>query len=234
MSYEKTIICFANSRKMSGRCVAGREFSGGTVGDWIRPVSSRGTEEVSEEERGYQDGRDPRVLDVIRIQFLEARPHGWQQENHLLDDRTYWGFLRRATWSELESAVQPLRGPLWKNGDSSYYGVNDRVSETVAQTFSSSLCLIQPSNLRLIVATEGAEFGDAPRRKVRADFSYDGEPYRIAVTDPVTTRECLAMADGEHKLNDAYLCVSLGEPWKGEAYKLVAAVITSARLWSGT
>jgi hypothetical protein len=47
----KRIICLANSRKLSGRCLAGREFVDGCAGDWIRPVSSREHEEVSERER---------------------------------------------------------------------------------------------------------------------------------------------------------------------------------------
>lgn len=77
MGVVKRIVCLANSRKMQGRCVAGRELHGDIAGPWIRPISDRPTEEVSEWERQYQDGSDPRVLDVIDVPLIEARPKGY-------------------------------------------------------------------------------------------------------------------------------------------------------------
>ena len=98
----KRIVCLANSRKWSGRCVAGREISaGGYPGPWVRPVSDREHEEVSEHERQYQDGSEPRVLDVIEVPVLEARPSGFQRENWLLDPNRYWQLVRRLTPSDL-------------------------------------------------------------------------------------------------------------------------------------
>lgn len=79
------IVCLANSRKLYGRCIAGKEVGGEHAGRWVRPVSNRLHEEVSENERQYEDGSDPEVLDIIEIPMVSAKPHGYQQENWLLD-----------------------------------------------------------------------------------------------------------------------------------------------------
>ncbi len=85
MATVKRIVCLANSRKLNGRCVAGVELSGGERVGWIRPVSAREHGEVSEYERQYEDGSDPRVLDIMDVPLLETLPKGCQQENWLLD-----------------------------------------------------------------------------------------------------------------------------------------------------
>ena len=48
----KRIVCFANARKLVGRCTAGREWLNGEgIGRWIRTVSDRQNGDVSEYER---------------------------------------------------------------------------------------------------------------------------------------------------------------------------------------
>jgi len=223
MGIAKRIACLANSRKMQGRCVAGREWNAGVVGSWIRPVSDRPTEEVSEYERQYQDGSDPRVLDIIQVPLIEARPKDYQQENWLLDPRLYWVKVGTLAWERLFN-LQDRRGPLWINGNSSYNGLNDRIPLAQAIELRSSLKLIHVRNLELKVFAPGEAFGNTKRR-VQARFAFDGMDYWLWVTDPIVERQYLAGSDGEYAVGEAYLTVSIGEPYQDYCYKLVATVI---------
>jgi hypothetical protein len=224
-NYSKTILCLANSRKISGRCIAGRELIDGKLGAWVRPVSNRKSAELSEEERWFENGRDPQVLDIIRVPMIEPRPHLFQIENHLIDADYYWSLEGRATWRQAHAAVDGNGKPLWHNGSSSYNGVNDRVAEVQAIPKDGSLRLIEVTDLRVCVALEGAEFGNG-KRKVRGRFTHDGVGHYLSITDPLVERRYLSGEDGVFPLDHALLCISLGEPFNDWAYKLIAAVIT--------
>src|SRR5215469_11888402 len=99
VNYRKTILCLANSRKISGRCVAGKEIENEQIGGWVRPVSGRPNAELSEYDRRYENGTDPKILDIVRIPMIEPRPHAFQTENHLIDENVYWTLVGRGGWS---------------------------------------------------------------------------------------------------------------------------------------
>lgn len=223
----KRMLCLANSRKLSGRCVAGIELTGSNLAaGWLRPVSVRVHEEVSEYERQYEDGSDPRVLDIIDVPLLEPRPNAYQQENWLLDPDCYWRKEGTTDAASLSDLVTPP-GPLWINGEHSYHGVNDRIPLEVANGLASSLALIRVDGLRLHVFAPGEAFGNAKRR-VHGEFSHAGARYRLWVTDPRYEREYLAQPDGVYPLGPCFLTISLGEPFDDMVYKLVAGVIPDA------
>ncbi len=223
MPVTKRIVCLAMSRKHSGRCVAGREVEGSSAGQWIRPVSDRPNEEVSEYERQYEDGRDPRVLDVIEVPLLAPRPKGYQSENWLLDPESYWKKVGQLEAKYLDDYLAPV-GPLWTDGASTFHGMNNQISLDDAETLDSSLALVRVSGIDLKVFVPGAKFGDSKRR-VDASFNHAGVPYRLRITDPEFERRFLAQPNGEYELGPCYLTVSIGEPFKGDVYKLIAAII---------
>lgn len=167
----KRIVCLANSRKLNGRCLAGRELEGNKPLGWIRPVSAREHQEVSERERQYQDGSDPAVLDVIDVPVLHGVPETFQQENWLLDPEYYWVKTGTAGWDSLESLLDPV-GPLWVDGHSTFNGHNDKIPEDIAETLLSSLKLVRVVGLRLRVFSPSAAFGDA-KRPTPADYALD-------------------------------------------------------------
>jgi hypothetical protein len=227
MPYKKMIVCLANSRKMSGRCLAGKEVDKNqSFTDWIRPVSDRASQEISEEERRFKNGTDPKLLDIIQIEMLAPQPHGHQSENHLIDASQDWVRLGSADWKSIQKAIDHVE-TLWVNGSHSYNGLNDRVPDGQAANLKGSLLLIKPQNLVLSVAVEGGQYR---KRKVRGQFEHNGERYIVAVTDPVIERRFLLKEDGNYNVGEALLCVSLGEAYQGYCYKLIAAVITPEEL----
>jgi hypothetical protein len=227
MAIVKRLLCLANSRKLHGRCVAGIEIDGGQRSGWIRPVSARQHEEVSEYERQYRDGSDPRVLDIVDVPLLGARPKDYQRENWLLDPEEYWRKVGRASWSDTERLVDPP-APLWINGYSSRNGCNDRIPLAQSTQLTSSLCLVRVERLTLSVFRPGEAFGDLKRR-VQGRFMHHGSEYRLWVTDPVYERDYLLKADGAYVVGESLLTVSLGEPYNDYCYKLVAAIIEKAK-----
>lgn len=226
MSTTKRLVCLANSRKLHGRCVAGREWNGTEAGGWIRPVSARDGGEVSEYERQYEDGSDPQVLDVIDVPVLESQPKEYQTENWLLDPKCYWEKAGRLSTSDLAALTDPVT-PLWVDGHSTYNGLNDKVPLAVARSVAGSLRLLRVGRLRLIVSRPGEAFGN-DKRRVQGRFRHAGREYALWVTDPGWERTYLAKLNGTYDVGGCYLTISLGEPYGDACYKLIAAVIPAA------
>jgi hypothetical protein len=227
-TYSVEIVCLANSRKISGRCVAGKIIAGPELGRWVRPVSSRPSAELSEDDRRFKDGTDPKLLDVVSIPMVKLLPHGFQIENELIDDRFYWSKRGTMDWGGLQPLLDRVPGPLWENRSSGSNGQRDRVAESradeVVAAFGGSLSLVQVDDLVISVAVEVAAFNNA-KRKVRGTFSLSGHRYTLAITDVIVERAYLRLPDGGHDVGNAVLCLSLGEPFYGYAYKLIAAVL---------
>jgi hypothetical protein len=93
-----------------------------------------------------------------------------------------------------------------------------------AERLNNSLYQLYVRSIAVRVFAPGEAFGN-PKRRVQAIFSHRGIEYRLWVTDAPVEREFLATADGEYRLGEAYVTVSLAEPHEdGYCYKLVAAI----------
>ena len=225
----ETIVCLANSRKISGRCVAGKRTGDNS---WFRPISNRAGHEISELDRRYSDGKTAQLLDVIEIPCIEERPHGHQSENVLIDDRFYWEKKGNASWDDVLELVDPA-ADLWANGFSAYYNRNNRVPDGLIDEDDGSLRLIELDEMVLHAGPKAPDFGDM-KPIVRASFNYRGQHYKLDVTDPEYERACLEKGAGEYRIPSVVACISLSEPHTNQngetfAYKLVASIITRER-----
>ncbi len=219
----KNIVCLANSRKMAGRCIAGKETSEEAhSGNWIRPVSSRENESVSERERCYADGNEPQLLDIIELSLLGHKPKGYQQENWLLNTSRQWRKTGRFTWDDLSKLADPA-APLWTNGFNSRGGENDQVPVDIAAAHDTSLRLVRVDDLTVIVSEPSRPSANYPI--LRGRFSHGGDTYCFRITDPVSESGSVNLPYREYSVGERYLTVSLGEPFEGNAYKLIAAII---------
>jgi hypothetical protein len=229
MNYSKRIVCLANSKKPGGRCVAGKEVVQDGYGGWVRPVSTRPSAEINLEERQFENGREPQILDVIEVPMLAPVPRVHQTENHMIDAEAYWVNIGVVTWQTL-THLTDTPPSLWANGDSTFHGRNDRMTQATASQYQTSLTLIEPSDITIRVLTPGAAFGN-PKRRARARFTYHDTHYDFMVTDPVAESAFLARPNGEYTIDEAYFCVSVAEAHTdGYCYKLVATIISEGTL----
>lgn len=222
-TYVKKVVCLANSRKLNGRCVAGKEIASNRVQGWVRPVSGRPSGELELTERWYGQMPEVAVGDIFLISLCGHKPHAYQPENELIDTKKYLGYQGKATMEQLGQCIDRFTGPLWINGPSTRYGVHDYILEAEAPSLGSSLKFIEVSDLSITVEEEWPGYGNP--RSARGHFSINGHKYALKITDPLVEAEFLKQADGNYSVGHALLCVSLGEARDGQTYKLIASVI---------
>lgn len=218
----RRIVCLANSRKYSGRCIAGKELLPDGFGGWLRLVSGSETGELSMKEITLQDGSMPELLDILAIHTGKGASHSYQSENVLAGD---------SLWMKKGKVTPALLGrlcddpeDLWINGFSSLSGINDRIPLRLAeQNVASSLLFIAVERLCMILGMNARGL-----KRILAEFTYHSVQYRFAVTDPVMEDKYMRMDIGRYPVEntDNYVTVSISEPFNDFCYKLVAAIIS--------
>lgn len=218
--FYKDIICLANSRKMQGRCVAGKDIS---TKEWVRPISNREYEELSVAEIRLKGKHSLNLLDIVRIPCKTKKPSKHQPENILIDDGS-WEKVDEFDPKLLDSICDHPKS-LWLLGEH-----DDRVPIEYFDKIKSesSLFLIKPSGLFLRRA-DYTDLNGVTKRKLRAIFSYNGKQYNFGITDPLVESEYRNKPESDYRISGGklYLCVSLGEPapWDKCCYKFVAGLI---------
>jgi len=197
------IVILANSRKLRGRCVAGKD----SKGNWIRLVKH------VHDPIPLAEATALGMLKVFEVDGIINRPSAefnYHTENSSYGKIKLLGGLDRA---ELDRFVD----------DVAYiFGTGKQVSEVEAQKLDYSILFVKVTNLRIYYKSSGNY-----RDKLRGQFSYRGVLYTdIAVTDSlVEERLSNRRAPYSEVHAEAYITVSIGEIFNGNAYKLIAGVV---------
>ena len=214
------ILILAISRKPPYRCVAGVEvLPDGNYGDWIRPVDSNFDDAIRQRTLAEdQNGNPIKKLGVYNIEFTAQVPWEYQIENKEITG-SMWTHTGNVHKRQLEN-ISTIDALPWVNGYSSHNGTNDQVPEEYFNQTSASLFLIFNQNLEIMVLNE------YNKKSVRGIFSHAGIDYKLKITCPEF--EDLFKQEGTFPIGPAFLTLRLGEPYKGNAYKLIAGVFPLA------
>ena len=229
MSFRKTFVCLARSRKYGGCCIAGKTASPSGYGNWIRPTGTNPGGALIERETCLDDGSTAALLDLVTVHIQEKDEEvAYQAENYRICRGIPWkkeGTVHYGKIGELADKPETL----WKNNYSSGAGMNDFVPVSMLGGTAQSLYLIRPFALKLLAEPPR---GPGSPISVRAKFIYGGVGYNLKVTDfrfYRMERDEIETLD----LRGAFLTISLGLPFTPESraggvpecYKLVAAVL---------
>ncbi len=212
---KKQIVCLANSRMEGDRCIAGKDISSG---NWIRPVNKPGAG-LSLNERQYEDGNDPKLLDVIEVSLVVPYPHYHHSEDWLLDPRVRLTCKEQFAWSDLTNLADAPED-LW--------GTDlpvERVPLDWIRNYSRSLYLIRVQDMVLSVKDKKKD-----QKQVHGQFTYHEVCYTLGVTDPEIESDYTRKPNSKYSIGECYVTVSLAEnPFRKSYYKLITAIITPER-----
>jgi hypothetical protein len=243
MSETVEILCLANSRKHSGRCVAGLRTDGG---GWVRPIGKNGLNILMPHHYVLPDNTEAALLDLLRIPVGAAVPQPHHPEDRLITGAS-WELVSRPATGDI--AVPLLRAHL-DRGPDLLGNKKDRLPyrQFLQRPADASLALIYPRDLRWRIE----RVGEYSKRRTRAVFTLSEVEYDLPVTDPEWEHQLSHLLVGEHPFastlehvvderDRALMTVSLSEPLgvdeatgdSGWCYKLIAAVIVIPRAWRG-
>jgi len=171
------------------------------------------------------DGNEAALLDVIEVNISEHRPKPYQPENWVLGNEQ-WKLMKRFNPKEAYMVLMKVLA----SGPELFGNIGDRVPLLGLQNqpVPGSLVLIKPTDVLWYIATS-----ITGKRQTRALFSLNRATYDLAITDPVWEQRLQSLDFGVHPreaagvgLDDVLLfTISLGGPFQGQCYKLIAGIV---------
>jgi putative nucleic acid modification protein with dual OB domain len=206
---------------MGGSCVAGVSEEG----EWVRPLGTGNGGAVLFSEQTLDSGSQPVLLDRIVVPLVDAVPDQYQPENWTIG-QAQWRHAGHLSDEHAREFLNGLRSP-----DSEIFrNRTDRISQADldADPANESLIVIRPTKFRLYYRRNWWNGG----RRLRAEFFQAGQYYDLGMTDPAFKDLVGDHPDDERirpksmfPSTSFFLCISLGEPYNGDCYKMVAGVV---------
>ncbi len=204
------IICLANSKKHSDRCIAGIEI---VTGKWIRPVSDLDDGRVPRN-ICLVDDREPRSLEILEIPLASDGP-GYECENRSILPGE-WSLVRKASLMEtVQYLEEEILYSSWSNA--------------VPFSHLQALPEDQRRTLQLIKTAEFSvhQYPDTKKWEGRLS-TVNGQTMRAKITD----LDLLSKLDqGITPSNVCLVTISLAQPWRRSSqdelscWKLISGVI---------
>lgn len=214
----KRFVVLANSVKhYPKRCIAGIKISSQSgepkAGRWIRPVSSVGEGELSQQQTEMAGRVQPAVLDIVEVELQGACDDPSQPENWLISDNVKWVKVGASNRKVLGSLAETPEG-LWNQVGTK----SDRVSRQF-------LAKNPPKQSLYLIAISDAVL-TCNEHKHRLEFTYKDRKYNLSVTDPDVKSRSKGAASTD--IAKCYACISLTPPFAVNGieyhFKLVAAL----------
>ena len=206
-------VCLANSLKEGGRCIAGivldqyhQPIIQNNLPQWIRPVCPTEYGEIPIQHAIAFD-----LLDVLEMNVTGPKAVGYQSENVSFEPP----FSKVGTFNMADLAnCCDHRCTLFGNR-----GKAISVDSIAGLDHSLVMIAVDQMNVELR-STEGRR----NKPQLRACFEYGDMYYDLPVTDPIFRERIIQNPRELEGKESIYLCVSIGIPYEGWHYKLVAGV----------
>ncbi|HUU76890.1 MAG TPA: hypothetical protein VMX55_01000 [candidate division Zixibacteria bacterium] len=210
MTYLKTLIILAKSKKKGRYCIAGKNLADG---NWVRPVKS--SPFTSYELKNISNlTRELETLDILKMSFKEKSPQIHQPENEQVDMDIEWSFINKYPIDKLDKIVDG------NNNDflNIIRDINLHKDKLKKISLHNSLQLIKltsDNEAKLFYSYDQIRDYFKPRLK----FKYKGVDYSLPITDPDIG---LAYEPRESKsIRNAYITIGIGEEFNQYHYILV-------------
>lgn len=211
------IVCFSNSFKEGGRCLAGIEIDENlhiikqyNRPKWIRPVCNTPHEEVPN-----HLANNINYYDVIEFTSdPNYRRTDYQSENALIQGDSIQN-VQRVSVNNMNALCDNDRFDL-------IFGNRGKAVHTDdIKSLNHSLMMIRVTTYELIERS----YADNPFPQTRLVFQFHSHNYDLPITDPVFLHQYKLNTDLLENVNEIYLVLSLAVEHNGWYSKLVATIL---------